>query len=60
MLTLGIGIALAYKCSTPGCRPHHSPGRLSRLDEGVEIVVRGRSLTARVERPPFVDADPRG
>jgi len=46
--TLGIGIALG----------HLDAG--VELDEGVEIVVRGRSLAARVERPPFVDADPRG
>lgn len=45
--TLGVGIALAYLDAGV------------ERDEGVEIVVRGRSLSARVERPPFVDADPR-
>jgi aminomethyltransferase len=45
--TSGIGIALAYlDVGVP-------------LDAGVEVIVRGRSLPARVERPPFVDADPR-
>ena len=45
--TLGIGIALAYlDVAVPP-------------DGGVEIDVRGRTLPARVERPPFVDADPR-
>lgn len=46
--TLRGGVALAYLDAA------------IELGDELEIDVRGRALRARVQRPPFVDADPRG